>query len=242
MIQGRALIAGTFAALVSCAAAHAADPPGSWPPPYERPAPRYVEMASGWYVRGDFGYRFNEMASVQAAQPVTSFNYPNSLGGTFGGGYKYQWFRFDATVDYAPKVTARATSTASAASQPQYTTKIDALSLLANFYLDLGTWSGFTPYVGAGLGVTYLRSHDYEDTNPTINHYAMSNNRTNLSWAAMGGVAYQIDPRWVVDVGYRYLAMGDLPNSAGGSSVMDNTTWKRLSAQEIRIGLRFLLD
>jgi hypothetical protein len=101
MIQGRALITGTIAVLISCAAAHAADPPRSWPV-YERPAPRYVEMVSGWYVRGDFGYRFNEMQSVQGGQPVTSFNYPDSLGVTAGGGYKYQWFRFDATVDYAP--------------------------------------------------------------------------------------------------------------------------------------------
>jgi opacity protein-like surface antigen len=26
--------------------------------------------------------------------------------------------------------------------------------LLANGYLDLGTWDGFTPYIGAGAGVT----------------------------------------------------------------------------------------
>src|SRR5262249_13371340 len=122
MIQGRALITGTVAALVSCAAAHAVDPPGRWPV-YEQPKPRYVEMASGWYVRGDFGYRFNDMSSVEAGRTVTSFKYPNSLGVSAGGGYKYQWFRFDATVDYAPRVTARATSNF-ATSQPQYTTKI----------------------------------------------------------------------------------------------------------------------
>src|SRR5215510_4557279 len=122
--QGRALIAGTIAALF-CGAAHAADMPGTW----VQPAPRYVEMVSGWYVRGDFGYRFNSINSVEAAQPVTSFAYPNSLGVTAGAGYKYQWLRFDATVDYAPRVTARATST-STTSQPQYTTKLDALSLL----------------------------------------------------------------------------------------------------------------
>jgi opacity protein-like surface antigen len=240
MIQGRALIIGTVAALVGSAAAHAADPPRSWPV-YERPAPRYVEMASGWYVRGDFGYRFNEMQSVEGGQPVTSFNYPDSLGVTAGGGYKYQWFRFDATVDYAPRVTARAATTAATA-QPQYTTKIDALSLLANFYIDMGTWYGFTPYVGAGVGVTYLRSRDYEDTAIAPIAGAPSSGRTNFSWAAMGGVSYQIDARWLVDVGYRYLSMGDLPTSAGTNNPLDHTTWKRLSAQEIRIGLRFLLD
>ena len=242
MIQGRALIIGTVAALVGSAAAHAADPPRSWPV-YERPAPRYVEMVSGWYVRGDFGYRFNEMQSVEGGQPVTSFNYPDSLGVTAGFGYKYQWFRFDATADYGPRVTARATTTNAGASQPQYTTKVDALSLLANFYIDMGTWYGFTPYVGAGLGVTYLRSRDYEDTDPRILvNETSSGGRTNFSWAAMGGVAYRINDRWIADVGYRYLSMGDLPTSTGSNFTFDHTTWKRLSAQEIRIGLRFLLD
>jgi opacity protein-like surface antigen len=239
MIRGRALIIGTAAVAVFGAAAHAADPPRSWPV-YERPAPRYVEMASGWYVRGDFGYRFNSIDSVQAGRPVTSFKYPDSLGVSAGGGYKYQWFRSDVTVDYAPRVTARAASTFTTA-QPQYTTKIDALSILANVYLDLGTWVGFTPYVGAGAGVTYLRSREYEDKALAINH-AMANGRTNFSWAAMAGVAYQISPRWVVDVGYRYLSLGDLPTTTGTGLAVDNTTWKRLSTQEVRIGFRFLLD
>ena len=239
MMRGRALIIGTAAAAAFGAAAHAADPPQRWPV-YEQPPPRYVEMASGWYVRGDFGYRFNSIDSVQAGRTVTSFEYPDSLGVTFGGGYKYHWFRSDVTVDYETRVTARATSTFAAA-QPQYTTKLDALSILANFYLDLGTWVGFTPYVGAGAGVTYLRSRDYEDTALPLNH-AMANGRTNFSWAAMAGVAYRIDARWVVDVGYRYLDLGDLPTTTGTGLTIDNTTWKRLSTQEIRIGFRFLLD
>ncbi len=247
MIQGRALIIGMAAAATFGAGAHAADPPGTWTPAYERPAPRYVEMASGWYIRGDFGYRFNHLDSVEAGRQVTSFKYPDSLGVSFGGGYKYKWFRSDVTVDYSPKVTARAASTFTGASQPQYTTKIDPLSVMANVYLDLGTWAGFTPYIGAGAGVTWVRSREYTDTERRID-YATANGRTNFSWAAMAGVAYQINARWVVDVGYRYLDLGDLttsvgaPTLTGGSGPVDHTTWKRLSTQEVRIGVRFLLD
>ena len=237
MIQGRALIAGTLAALVCGAVAKAADPPGSWPV-YERPAPRYVEMVSGWYIRGDFGYRFNNIGSLEGGRPVTDVKYPNSLGATFGAGYKYHWFRADATFDYAPRVTARAASTF-ATPQPQYSTKLDARSLLANFYIDFGTWYGVTPYVGAGVGVTYLRGRNYIDTELPMTQET-SSGATNLSWAAMGGVAYKVSPNWVVDVGYRYLDLGDLPTTAG--TVSDQTTWKRLSTQEVRIGLRFLLD
>ena len=61
MIRAKALITGMAAAAAFGAAAHAADPPRTWRRRYERPAPRYVEMVSGWYVRGDFGYRFNHI-------------------------------------------------------------------------------------------------------------------------------------------------------------------------------------
>jgi opacity protein-like surface antigen len=243
MMQGRALIIGTFAALVSCAAAQAADMPGSWPPPYEHVPPRFTEMVSGWYIRGDVGYRFNHLETLQAPQAITSAKYSDSVGFTGGAGYKYDWFRADVTVDYGARVTARAAS-ASSFAQPQYTTKIDPLSILGNVYLDLGTWWGFTPYVGAGAGGTGVRRHEYTDTAFLPADYSVSNGRTNFSWAAMVGVSYRIDARWVVDVGYRHLDMGDLQTTAATTTGLlgDTTVWKRLTTDEVRIGLRFILD
>jgi opacity protein-like surface antigen len=243
MIRTKAILTGMAAALAFSAAAHAADPPGSWNPgpfSYERPAPRYVEMVSGWYVRGDFGYRFNHIGSVAAPVATTDAKYPNSLGVTFGGGYKYKWFRADVTADYAPRVTARAAST-SAALQPQYTTRLDALSLLANVYIDLGTWGGFTPYVGAGAGVTYLRARDYTDTSVLPVNNVNSNGKTNFSWAAMGGIAYRVSPRIVVDLGFRHLDLGELQTTGAGPATT-STRWQRLSTDEVRLGFRFLLD
>jgi opacity protein-like surface antigen len=236
MIRTKALLTGMAAAIAFSAAADAADLPLS----YERPVPRYVEMVSGWYVRGDVGYRFNHVDSFQAPHAITSAKYPDSAGFTFGGGYKYDWFRSDVTVDYASPVTARAASS-SRFSQPQYTTKLDPLSILANAYLDLGTWWGFAPYVGAGAGVTYVRGHEYTDTSLLPPNYATSNGRTNFSWAAMAGVSYRIDARWMIDVGYRHLEMGDLPTTTG-NLVVDQTRWKALSTDEFRLGFRFLLD
>jgi opacity protein-like surface antigen len=244
MIQTKALLTGMATAVVLSAAAHAADPPGSWIPgpySYERPVPRYVEMVSGWYVRGDFGYRFNHIGSVEAPNVVTSSRYSDSLGLTFGGGYKYQWFRADVTVDYAPRVSARATSTLASAPQPQYTTKLEALSVLANFYLDLGTWAGFTPYVGVGAGASYLRGINYTDTTLASNN-ATANDRANFSWAAMAGVAYQVSPRWMIDLGFRHLELGDIPTTTGTGLSTDFARWKRLSTDEVRLGVRFLLD
>jgi opacity protein-like surface antigen len=237
MMKVRAFLLGMATTAALGAAAHAADMPDNWG--YQKPEPRFVEMVSGWYIRGDVGYRFNHVSSFEAPNSITDSKYTDSAGFTFGGGYKYQWFRSDVTLDYAPRVGAQATSSLAAVTQPQYTMKLSAVSVLANVYIDLGTWWGFTPYVGGGAGVSYLRGREYTDMALLPVNYAITNDRTTFSWAAMAGVSYRISPRWLVDVGYRHLNLGDLPTSTGRN---DQTWWQGLSSDEVRVGFRFILD
>jgi len=234
-----ASIAGVAAAIAFATSAQAADPPGSWRRPLE-PEQRFTELMSGWYLRGDVGYRFNRMDTFEAPVGVTSFKYPDSLGLTFGAGYKYEWFRADITVDYGAPVKARA-ETVTATLQPQYTGRIETITVLANAYLDLGTWAGFTPYVGAGIGGSYIRARDYNDTT-LVNNYLPGNARTNFSWAAMAGIAFRINQDWMIDVGYRYLSLGDLETTMGSSLAVDQTRWQGLYNQEVRVGFRYLFD
>ena len=65
---------------------------------------------------------------------------------------------------------------------------------------------------------------------------------TNFSWAGMAGVAFQVTPQWVVDVGYRYLDLGKVSNTTGSGLPTDLTTFKNVTTQEVRIGVRFLID
>jgi opacity protein-like surface antigen len=242
MINARAVLLGLASAAALGAAAHAADMPDNWNPgPYVRPVPHSFELVSGWYLRGDAGYRLNHVSSFEApAATITNVKYTDSLGLTFGAGYKYQWFRSDLTIDYGTKVGASASST-SGASQPQFTMKVETLTALANLYMDLGTWWGFTPYLGGGAGVSYLKARHYNDTSSVINQ-AVTNDGTTFSWAAMAGVSYQVNTRFIVDLGYRHLSLGDIASSTGSNSPSDRTRWQGLSTDEVRLGVRFLLD
>ncbi len=243
MIEVRALLLGMATAAAFSAAAHAADPPGTWSPgpfSYERPAPRYVELSSGWYARGDIAYRLNHVGWLDVANTISSVSYQDTAALGVGGGYKYKWFRADFTVDYGITSQIRANSPTTTTSQPQYSAKVDTVTMLGNAYLDLGTWWGFTPYIGGGAGMSYLRAKQFVDTT-LVSQAKVASARTNLSWAAMTGIAYRIDPNWIVDVGYRYLKLGDLPTSPETSMPTNTVTWKQISAQEIRIGLRVLL-
>ena len=247
MTRIKGLAAGLLGAFAFAANAHAADPAGAWPPPmtggYERPEPQFKELLSGWYFRVDLGYRLNSVGSFDTAAPTINAKYHDAIAGTVGVGFKNQWFRADVTVDRGSPSNISAT-TATAVTQPQYSSKITPLTLLGNAYIDLGTWSGFTPYVGVGAGVTQLKSAGYIDTSRASGVLGQDGTTRNFTWAAMAGIGFKVKPNWMLDVGYRYLDMGNLPaNNMTISAAMPTAAqFNKLTAQEVRVGIRFLFD
>lgn len=232
----KVLIGAWVCGIAMTAAAHAADPAETWRPEFKKP--HYTELISGWYVRGDLGYRKNSIDSIDAPAPnlATSSSIQNTWALGAGAGYKYNWFRTDVTLDYAKRAQVFGDT---ATTPAYYSVKIDALTLLANVYLDMGTWGGLTPYIGAGVGTTNLRTHEYTTT--TWNGIADAR-EWNLSWAAMGGVSYQFSPTLLLDVSYRYLKLGDAVSGAEPPAYTTRTHFRDLTAQEVRVGLRLMLD
>ena len=242
MASLKTLVAAVAGTVASIATAHAADMPGNWPPPYQqKPAEVFSQMVSGWYIRGDIGYRWNKVGSAEGSSPafpITSSKIDNSLTGGAGFGYKYQWFRTDLTVDYGMQAKYHGDAPGAASF---YNTKIDALTILGNAYFDIGTWYGFTPYIGAGVGTSYLRTGDY-NTSALGNGLVPTRANWSFSWAAMAGVSYQVLPNIAIDFGYRYLKIGDAKSGFEPPDYTAYTSVKGISAQELRLGVRFLLD
>jgi opacity protein-like surface antigen len=242
MASFKTLAVVAFGAVALSATARAADMPGNWPPPYEpKPPQTFTQMISGWYIRGDIGYRFNKIGSVEAsspATPVVSSNIDNVFSAGAGVGYKHSWFRTDLTVDYGSQAKFHGDVPGAAS---YYNMKIDTLTILGNAYIDLGTWYGFTPYIGAGAGTSYLRTADY--TVASIGNSPIPTRANwSFSWAAMGGVSYQVLPNIAIDAGYRYLKIGDAKSGFEPPANTAFTTVKNLTAHEVRLGVRFLLD
>jgi opacity protein-like surface antigen len=234
----KVVIGAALAAVAFIAPARAADMPGGWSPP---PTPRYVELLSGWYMRADVGYRWNRVDGLDSGVGSTSHQTFDSVGATLGAGYKYQWLRVDMTLDYGTPADFRA-RTAAPVAQPQYTTVIDNVSGLLNGYIDFGTWWGFTPYVGAGVGATYVRSQHYNDTSLPGPGESRTFGKTNFSWAWMAGVSFQMKPQWLIDVGYRHLDLGGVTSTEGTGLPTDFMTITKHSTNEVRVGLRYMFD
>jgi opacity protein-like surface antigen len=239
VLNGIALLCGIAMAASATGGAFAADPPEKWLPDSKQ---RFTELVSGWYARGDIGWRQQKIGSVDAPAPffATEWSLDNtpSFGG--GGGYKYKWFRMDATLDYASLADFRANTATTA---DYYTAKLDSFTLLANMYLDLGEWYGITPYVGAGVGMSNLRVHQY--TNLSIiepQDGVVDQSRWSFSWALTGGIAYQFASNLVLDVNYRYLNLGEAHSGPEPPAYTNRSYFRDITAQEVRIGLRLLLD
>jgi opacity protein-like surface antigen len=244
MSRVRALIVGFMGAFAFVASAHAADPAGSWRRPpletdYEKPNPQF--LMSGWYLRADIGYRWNN--GGRSNSNVVSERYTNSYDGTVGFGYKYQWFRADVIYDRSGPTRVSA-FTSVTTNQPQFTAKIRSETVLVNGYVDFGAWGGFTPYVGGGVGVARLKSVDYVDTtdSPSITGVMGQGTQQNFAWAAMAGVAYQVAPSWMVDFGFRHLDLGDVVSSDGAGIRTNAMVFRNQTVNEVRLGVRFLLD
>jgi len=246
-----ALVAGTAGVAV------AADMPAVPPPPMvEQPAP---EQFGGWYLRGDVGYGFDQMSgfSSTAASFIPDFAYHASGidGGAFvGGGFGYQmnnWFRGDITAEYRTPSNYSAFESYSnvfGTGGDAYSAKIRSTVVLANGYVDLGTWYGVTPFVGAGVGAAFVNFHGLQDVGTGPGNFgafgaAPDANKVNLAWAAMAGLDYAISPNWKLEIGYRYLDMGRVTSNGIVCTATCGPPFEaqsfHLASQDVRVGLRY---
>jgi len=109
-----------------------------------------------------------------------------------------------------------------------YNHDVSAHSLMANAFLDIQTDTDLTPYVGGGLGLASL--------NDRISGQGSSVkvDRWNFAWNVGGGVAWGLSESLALDLGYRYMDLGDTKNTLSGAPV--NLS---LTAHELSLGLRF---
>ena len=242
----KALVLLSAAALAVAPAARAADllppPPQLEPPPLRGP----VEEPVGFYMRADVGV--GAVSATNLRSTFTDGNTLATLGATDGPvsvgdsyflgvglGWQFnQWFRADLTGEYRGSANYNSSVTyqwgdaisntsgcypgSGLVCGDQYTGQVKTGLFLANGYVDIGTWYGFTPYVGGGVGLAVYQTSAIKDTGlyPTAGAFGFANNYTgtNFAWSLTGGIAYSIAPNLKFDVSYRYVNMGTFKTGA----------------------------
>ena len=209
-----------------------------------------VPAVGGWYLRGDIGYKIYQAPDIKYG---TLDFFDEDMDGTFmigaGVGYKFSdHLRADFTIDYEfpAEASAKAGCTGTCGT-PFYSVEkadIDVWTFMLNGYVDIGTWHRITPYVGAGIGASYVSTSDITFRNPdgSTGTYE-SDSKWNFAWALMAGAAYEITPNLALDGGYRYLNIGDAHSksftTAGQTSRIE---YEDLAAHEFRLGARYTFN
>lgn len=224
------------------------------PEVYEEVVP--VEIGSGWYLRGDIGYKwYNDPDAHYDVSGYGDF-IDESLSNTgivgVGFGYKFnESFRTDVTLDYEwpGDFHGRLICPSGPCDPDTYSdeyAKIAAWTGLFNVYWDLGTIAGegpgvLTPYIGAGIGASYLVTSNVNYVNPDSSTGSWDGaGKWNLAWALMAGVSYAVSKDWLFDLNYRYVHLG---NAVSGSTT-DGVPIKydNINASEIRFGVRYMIN
>ena len=214
-------------------------------PAYSAPA-----IAGPCYLRGDVGYGWSGSTS---AEYVGNGVDPTVHHAEVGGGGVYEagigcgsgsrGLRGDVTFGFRSRDFKGDVDIliGGVPVDPPIKTTIDSYTAMVNGYYDFGSFRGFVPYVGAGVGVA-LHNMDYV----IIDHPASPNpqhgdTKVDLAWSLMAGVGYQISSNMVLDVGYRYIDMGSSFSSQGDTAQVLNPKLAvdDMTAHEVKIGLRY---
>jgi len=273
MVVSAKVLSLAGAATLLGGAAFAADLPPLPPSDYGPP----VMVDPGvWYLRGYVGAGIQSFRSFDFTSTNTQSNifFPpswrvdqKSIKDTFlfGAGIGYQWndwLRVDFTGDYRTDAKFKAVASYFNGVN-QATDRFDgthsAVVLLANVYLDLGTWWCLTPFVGVGLGGAFHRISPVTDL--TLNTDGLGgtafrfsereHTQWNFTWALHAGAAYSITNNVKLEVAYRYLNMGNVQTaevicgaSGCGSGLSTRAFYSLmgLDSHDFMIGLRWMLQ
>ncbi|TPP11907.1 outer membrane protein [Rhizobium glycinendophyticum] len=224
------ILAVAAVAMLASSAAHSADlyQPEPQPQPYIDAPEVTVSEASGWYLRGDLGYSFNKLRGAQFFQgsnadlsDFTTASIKDNF--TVGGGVGYQvnsYLRTDLTFDYMFKSDFKGSTSGTCgdgvgnpfvACSSSDVAAMRAYTLMANAYVDLGSYAYFTPYIGAGIGGSYVKWDKLRNTicdDPYAAGCYSEEHEGKGSWRfayqLMAGASIDVTCNVKADVGYRF--------------------------------------
>ncbi len=246
-------------ALVVCAGAVTAIPTAK---AADMPEPVPAVVLKGWYLRGDIGYSnqrvdslYNALYDTAASVDGVARDFTGAPFLDLGIGYRWNsWIRFDITGEYRSKSEFNGLDIYLPAGGPptlpdSYTAKKSEWLALFNGYLDLGTWHGISPFIGAGVGAANVKIADFTDIGIGVGGfpavaYGGTHDQWNLAWALYAGVGFEVTDALTLEVAYRYLdlgdgASGDLIASDGTNNVNNPMKFKDITSHDVRLGFRY---
>jgi opacity protein-like surface antigen len=222
-------------------------------------------QGTGFYVRADLGIAFSRDAETRdenCGSPNPFFGcgtfLDSSAGNSvaIGGGFGYRfvpWFRSDLTLNWRPMFDVDGTIVRAAAADRPFQADVSSITGMLNGYIDIAGFlprnalGVFQPYVGAGLGLAHNSLDDitsHSPTTPGLIQTSPGGSTTDFAWMITAGTGISAGHGIIVDIGYKYLDMGEFSSDAGQACAggacrnIDPITGD-LKAHEFSVGVRY---
>ena len=235
-------------------------------------------VAQGWYIRGDLGYSgwtrggkpdytvYAPGGVIASRESFDSARFSDDFSYGVGVGYQFNdMIRADLTTDFFNgdiRGESNIAAPCSGAELPgtscgfNHRADYSAINVMANGYVDIGTFAGFTPYVGVGAGMTRVSWGSLGSQPFCVAGAAACSGAAygggalegedswRFTYALMAGASMDISERLKLDFGYRFS------DTAGGRMFQYGATERGYGAvgakgrddgfqkHEFRIGLR----
>lgn len=209
--------------------------------PCNAPAAEY-----GVYIAPKFIYAHALLAPLKLSGELAgSFSYSASetkgddaFGGALAVGYNFDTLLnvpVRAEIEYAIYSQVKG-ETSSSSNDSSYGSifsdfygvkqELNIQTLFLNAYFDIKTGTPFTPWIGAGLGMAFVRSEssayydfDYGRYRRLFEGSAASQNTTNFAWNVGAGIGWKVAEPLTIDLGYRFVSLGEVENATWGDVI-----------------------
>jgi opacity protein-like surface antigen len=224
------------------------------PPPSDR----------GIYIKGYIGQANPDVGDIWTEGFDGSFNVHHKdikSSPLFGLGIGWQarhWLRFDLTGEYRGDATFLGQDTYGnfGPGANEYTADVKSWLGLANAYIDMGNWCGFTPFIGAGIGfasisVEGMRDDGINSFNPGFPNspsvgYGADKTSTNFAYAFYAGTSFDVSPQVTLDLTYRWANLGSATSGVvtayDGSGSISGVQIKDITSNDVMLGVRYKLQ
>ncbi|MFA5902191.1 MAG: outer membrane beta-barrel protein [Hyphomicrobium sp.] len=248
-------VLGSAIVLAFCAPAMAADIyDGGLKGGYEVAAP---PDDRGIYIKGyvgqanpNVGGMSNELYDIRG---ISARDHEIKSSPLFGIGVGWQarhWLRFDGTIEYRGDATFLGSDISTFPGANEYTADVKSWLGLANAYIDMGNWCGFTPYIGAGIGFATISVEGLRDDGLTVSGasiaYGGDKTSTNFAYAFYAGTSFDVTPQVSLDLTYRWANLGSAASGPvltyDGGDGYSGQHLKDITSNDVMLGFRYKLQ
>lgn len=170
---------------------------------------------------------------VPGRESAHGFTGAVAAGYQFGNGWRVEG-------EYTSALHAEFTSGSSRFPSSVNHDQVNAKRVMLNGYRDFYLGSGFSLYGGLGLGVAKTQSGGWQAVR---SRQFGSGAQNNLAYSIGAGVSYAPAERWNIDLGYRYVDMGQTQSGfnrfTNAAGLQDEQLKADLTANEVYLGARF---